>query len=337
MKCVVNLRIRVRSRNTHPTVPTLTPSSILNLDHHFYNESSTWPYMTSMVFNQLFYFYFTTDVQSRTEQECYKPMQLQEELMRAGSGSPDALSDVEAPARQDEDVGECRGCCISEGEDGIDFPSALHLSLTRYIPDPELAGTEPGDGEEKAGSPPVHKSVLCDGHLSSPLHEPSSQDDSSIALFERPSQVIPAVAEPQLRLKRGRWGTGRPINASSPRPGGGLGTLAMMQPSQLAVVLQGLPIVNILMVRLAGSSRPCIPALHIHLPAVCPHARTHSSPTLIHVLFLLHIVISCASHAALVCSCVCAPRSKNDRMTVCRHGTRRKSSRWHATTFSGWI
>jgi len=262
--------------------------------------------------------------------------------MRAGSGSgsPDALSDVEAPARQDEDVGECRGCCISEGEDGIDFPSALHLSLTRYIPDPELAGTEPGDDEEKAGSPPVHKSVLCDGHLSSPLHEPSSpaQDDSSIALCERLSQVIPAVAEPQLRLKRGRWGTGRPINASSPRPGGGLGTLAMMQPSQLAVFLQGLPIVNILMVRLAGSSPPRITALHIHLPAVCPHARTHSSPTPIHVLFLLHTVVSCAPpRTAFVCSRVCAPRNENDRMTACRHGRRRKSSMRHATTFSGWI
>jgi len=152
---------------------------------------------------------------------------------------------------------ECCGGCGSEGEEALDMTSAM---LSCFSPvRRRLSG-------EKGPSTRPHDAAVCE-NLESPGNDaasytrPSSPAPSvSPSIFS--SLHLPAVPSAQKRpsaqertcarearpKKAAKWEKCTSVRPCVSRHGGRVGTLSMMQPAQLAVVLQGLPIAKLLMV-----------------------------------------------------------------------------------------
>ena len=162
-------------------------------------------------------------------------------------------SDVEAPVEQE----EARRGCGSEGEDVMcdSFSTVKMPTLCHYTPD--RIKTTKCHTTPREASPPVTTTQYC-SHLLSPVREPvclasSPAQDQDILSSSALRLHVPALpaADTNVRekeRKRGKWGTATQLSEGGGRTGGGPGTFAMMQPAQLALVLQGLPLSNILMV-----------------------------------------------------------------------------------------
>lgn len=146
------------------------------------------------------------------------------------AGVPDAVvSDMEAPAEH-MDVG------CSEGEEGSCMEA---FRVSRCPTDIVCVAAERKQG--RGGPESDHDGTLCCAHFSSSLHRTLSS----------PGLHLNCSSDAQ---KRGRWGTdAMKHSAAGARAARGLGgALAVMQPAQLAVVLQGLHLSKILMARKAS-------------------------------------------------------------------------------------
>ena len=152
------------------------------------------------------------------------------------AGVPDAVvSDMEASAEH-MDVG------CSEGEEGSCMDTRNPCCVSRCPTDLVCAAAERKQGRGGPGSD--HDGTLFCAHFSSSLHRTLSS----------PGLHLNSSSAAQ---KRGRWGTDALLPApqlhSAARAARGLGgALAVMQPAQLAVVLQALHLSKILMARKAS-------------------------------------------------------------------------------------
>ena len=170
------------------------------------------------------------------------PSQERGEQSPATPGDSGARAAADDGHRSGDSPPPCLRGCASEGEDSMDMLSVL------LLPDP--AGDHSWRPGEKAGAGD-HLPVV--GRTGALPHEMALRPLPS-ALNSSPAPVPLQQREDARRSKRGKWG-GAPA-------GGAVGAgqaqaLAAMQPSQLAVVLQGLPIANILMVRAATPQQQC--------------------------------------------------------------------------------
>jgi hypothetical protein len=131
----------------------------------------------------------------------------------------------------------CLRGCTSEGEDSMDMLSVL------LLPDPG-----PGDHGWRTGEKAGAEDRLPAMGRTEVPHEIAALRSLPAALNSSPAPMPMhgRIREDLRRNKRGKWG-GAPADGAV--GAGQAQALAAMQPSQLAVVLQGLPIANILMVR----------------------------------------------------------------------------------------
>lgn len=186
-------------------------------------------------------------------------------------------SDVEAPVEQE----EARRGCGSEGEEVMcdSFSGVKMQVLCRYTPAKQISTTKCTTPREASPNPALEE--FCP-HLLSPVHGPAvcrrastpTQDEDVVSSEALRLHVSPlALPDAQLReqeRKRGKWGTRTQVSEGGGLTGGGIG--AMMQPAHLAVVLQGLPLSNILMV----CARPPLSAILLTCCHHCTTACIHS-------------------------------------------------------------
>jgi hypothetical protein len=159
---------------------------------------------------------------------------------------------------------ECRGGCGSEGEEALDMTSDM-LPCFSPVRRSRLSG-------EKGQSMQAHDAALCANRFAdSPGHDaasytrpssPAPSQDEIPAIFASAAEQLLAVTSAQERpraqertcarearpKKAANWEKGQSVRPCVSRPGGRVTTLTIMQPAQLAVVLQGLPIAKLLMV-----------------------------------------------------------------------------------------